>query len=221
MLFKDSPMETWLKNGPFGARPDHNGDYKYLQQPDKAWQHFINLIMNIRIKTYPIEQIDLSDELRRELASKGITHGVWLTSNLFGLGKPGNQTLRFHARQAVLKSTLEVTRINRRRDPPTLCVEQLAPTDAPLLDQHERDNGFIFFYRFDKTVPRNDSEYSFGKSYIYNYQAHFHTRAQLKIGEHTFPTPPLSKEEDAGSPSNTPTFTEGEYWWANEFGWEQ
>ena len=221
MLFKDSPMETWLKNGPFGVKPDRTGDYKYLQQPNKAWQHFINLIMNLRIKTYPIEQIELSDELRRKLTGKGITHGVWLTSNLFGLSKPEHQTLRFHARQAVLKSTLEVTRINRRRDPPTLSVEQLALTDALLLDQHVRDNGYIFFYRFDKTVPRNDSEYSFGKSYIYNYQAHFHTRAQLQIGEHTFPTPPLSKEKEAGSPSTTPTFTKGEYWWANEFGWEQ
>ncbi|WP_292959410.1 hypothetical protein [Neptuniibacter sp. UBA6509] len=43
----------------------------------------------------------------------------------------------------------------------------------------------------------------------------------VQIGDHTFPTPPLSKEEEAGSPSTTPTFTEGEYWWANEFGWEQ
>ncbi|WP_415884436.1 hypothetical protein [Neptuniibacter sp. QD34_54] len=41
------------------------------------------------------------------------------------------------------------------------------------------------------------------------------------IGKHTFPTPPLSKEEEAGSPSRIPTFTKGEYWWANEFGWEQ
>ncbi|WP_292951123.1 MULTISPECIES: toxin VasX [unclassified Neptuniibacter] len=221
MLFKDSPMETWLKNGPFGARPDHTGDYKYLQQPNKAWQHFINLIMNLRIKTYAIDQIELSDELRRELAGKGITHGVWLTSNLFGLSKPEHQTLRFHARQAVLTSTEKITKMNLRRDPPTKSVDQVDTFDAPLLYQHKQDNGYIFFYRFDKTVPRNDGKYRPGTTYLYKYQAHFHTRAQLQIGDHTFPTPPLSKEEDAGSPSRTPTFREGEYWWANEFGWEQ
>jgi hypothetical protein len=72
-------------------------------------------------------------------------------------------------------------------------------------------------------VPSDNSEYEFigNKSYSYKYKAHFHTRAQLRIGDHTFPTPPLSKEEEAGSPSIAPTFTKGEYWWANEFGWEQ
>lgn len=221
MLFKDSPMETWLKNGPFGKRPDRTGDYQYLQQPEKAWQHFVNLIMNLRIKTYPIEQIELTDELRRKLAGQGITHGVWITSNLFGLSRPEHQTLRFHARQAILTSTTKKTRTTRGPVKPTLSVDQVDPADAPLLDQHERDNGHIFFYRFDKTVPRKDGKLWPGTSYTYEYQAHFHTRAQLQIGEHTFPTPPLSKEEAAGSPSRTPTFKEGEYWWANEFGWEQ
>lgn len=221
MLFKDSPMETWLKNGPFGARPDHTGDYKYLQQPDKAWQHFINLIMNLRIKTYPIDQIELSDEQRRELAGKGITHGVWLTSNLFGLSKPEHQTLRFHARQAILTRTQKTSRIGPHSS--TQSVDQMDPADAPLLSQHQRDNGYIFFYRYNKTVPNEHNEYELigNKNYNYKYQAYFHTRAQLQIGDHTFPTPPLSKEEEAGSPSRTPTFKEGEYWWANEFGWEQ
>ncbi|MCV6604116.1 MAG: hypothetical protein OIF34_02355, partial [Porticoccaceae bacterium] len=129
MLFKDSPMETWLKNGPFGKRPDRTGDYKYLQQPEKAWQHFINLIMNLRIKTYPIEQIELSDELRQQLAGRGITHGVWLTSNLFSLTNPEQQPPRFHARQAILTSTVKVTRTGRKK--PTLSVEQVDDFDAP------------------------------------------------------------------------------------------
>ena len=221
MLFKDSPMETWLKNGPFGARPDHTGDYKYLQQPDKAWQHFINLIMNLRIKTYPIDQIELSDEQRRKLAGKGVTHGVWLTSNLFGLSSSEHQTLHFHARQAILTSTQKFSRIGDHK--PTESVEQIDSTDALLLDQHKRDNGQIFFYRFNKTIPRDNMEYQFmgNNAYSHKYKAHFHTRAQLQIGKHTFPTPPLNKEKEAGSPSTTPTFTKGEYWWADEFGWEQ
>ncbi|WP_299202318.1 hypothetical protein [uncultured Amphritea sp.] len=221
MLFKDSPMETWLKNGPFGASPDRTGDYKYLQKPDKAWQHFINLIMNLRIKTYLIQQIELPTKLRLHLENLGATHGVWVTSNMFGLSNPDQQALRFHARQAVLKSTVKVTRIGRQR--PTFSVEQLSRSDAPVIYQHKLDNGYIFFYRYDKTVPRPDSEYKLleGSSYLYNYDPHFHTRAQLQIGEHTFPTPPLNKEEEAGSPPRTPTFTKGEYWWANEFGWEQ
>ncbi|MBN1008981.1 hypothetical protein [Amphritea pacifica] len=221
MLFKDSPMETWLKNGPFGASPDRTGDYKYLQKPDKAWQHFINLIMNLRIKVYPIQQIELPTKLRLHLENLGATHGVWVTSNLFGLSNPDQQALRFHARQAVLKSTVKVTRIGRQQ--PRLSVEQLNRSDAPLIYQHKLDNGYIFFYRYDKTVPRSDSEYKLleGSSYLYDYTAHFHTRAQLQIGEHTFPTPPLNKEEVAGHPTSTPNFTKGEYWWANEFGWEQ
>ncbi|WP_415891622.1 hypothetical protein ACMXYN_09590 [Neptuniibacter sp. PT8_73] len=221
MLFKDSPMETWLKNGPFGARPDQTGDYKYLQQPDKAWQHFINLIMNLRIKTYPIDQIELSDEQRRKLAGKGVTHGVWLTSNLFGLSNSEHPTLHFYARQAILTSTQKFSRIGDHK--PTEGVEQVDSTDALLLDQHKRDNGHIFFYRFNKTVPRDNMEYQFlgNNAYSYKYKAHFHTRAQLQIGDHTFPTPPLNKEEEAGSPSTTPTFKKGEYWWADEFGWEQ
>lgn len=218
MLFKDSPMETWLKNGPFGQRPDHTGDYKYLQQPDKAWQHFINLILNLRIKTYPIAKIELSEDLRRELAGKGITHGVWLTSNLFGLSRPEQQTLRFHARQAILTNTIKQSRFDKTE---TLSVDQLDPFDAPMLYQHKLDNGYVFFYRFNKTVPKKDGKFWPGPTYVYEHQAHFHTRAQLQIDEHTFPTPPLSKEEEAGSPSRIPTFTKGEYWWANEFGWEQ
>lgn len=221
MLFKDNPMVTWLKNGPFGVSPDRTGDYKYLQKPDNAWQHFINLIMNLRIKTYPIQQIELPTKLRLHLENLGATHGVWVTSNLFGLSNPDQQALRFHARQAVLKSTVKVTRIGRQQ--PRLSVEQLNRSDAPLIYQHKQDNGYIFFYRYDKTVPRPDSKYKLleGSSYLYNYDPHFHTRAQLQIGEHTFPTPPLNKEEVAGNPTSTPNFTKGEYWWANEFGWEQ
>ncbi|MCV6624129.1 MAG: hypothetical protein OIF51_20515, partial [Cellvibrionaceae bacterium] len=221
MLFKDSPMETWLKNGPFGKRPDHNGDYQYLQQPHKAWQHFINLIMNLRIKTYPIEQIELSDKLRWQLQGQGVTHGVCITSNLFGLSPPEQQTLRFHARQAILTSTKKYTRSTRVDPPATLSVDQVDPADAPLISQHALNNGHIFFYRYNKTVPSKDGKFWPGPTYVYEYQAHFHTRAQLQIGEHTFPTPPLSKEEEAGNPSRVPTFTKGEFWWANEFGWEQ
>ncbi|MCV6606072.1 MAG: hypothetical protein OIF34_12270 [Porticoccaceae bacterium] len=221
MLFKDSPIEIWLKNGPFGKRPDRTGDYQYLQQPDKAWQHFVNLIMNLRIKTYPLAQIELPDKLRWQLQGQGVTHGVWLTSNLFSLSPSEQQTLRFHARQAILTSTKKYTRSTRVDPPATLSVDQVDPADTPLISQHALDNGHIFFYRYNKTVPSKDSKFWPGPTYVYEYQAHFHIRAQLQIGNHTFPTPPLSKEEEAGSPSNTPTFKKGEYWWANEFGWEQ
>ncbi len=59
------------------------------------------------------------------------------------------------------------------------------------------------------------------KDHPFSEIASYSDNIPVQIGDHTFPTPPLSKEEEAGSPSNTPTFTNGEYWWANEFGWEQ
>ncbi|MBN0989709.1 hypothetical protein [Amphritea pacifica] len=210
LLFKDSPMESWLTNGPFGKTPAKEGYYAYLQEPQQGYQSLLSLIMNIQIKTYPLHQVGIPADLRMRVEGLGATHAVWLSSNLLGIFDPDKVDIQLHAKAAVLENRFDtwdghygkVTRID-------------AQTSRPCY-RHITGQGCLVFYRYSKTIvqPEN-TRFTRGDNLI-SYQPHFHCRAQLRVGNFIFPAPPPGKLHSAGAATAKPTFSEPEYWWADE-----
>lgn len=210
LLFKDSPMQNWLTNGPFGKAPAKEGHYAYLQEPQQGYQSLLSLIMNIQIKTSPLHQVEIPADLRMRLEGLGATHAIWLSSNLLGIFDPDKVHIQLHAKAAVLENHFhsfdghygKVTRIDPQITRPCY--------------RHLTGQGSLVFYRYTKTIvqPEN-TRFTRGDNLI-SYQPHFHCRAQLRVGDFIFPAPPPGKLQSAGAATATPTFSEPEYWWADE-----
>ena len=109
LLFKDSPTQNWLTNGPFGKAPAKKGHYAYLQEPQQGYQSLLSLILNIQIKIYPLHQVEIPADLRMRAEGLGATHAVWLSSNLLGIFDPDKVKIELHAKAAVDRKS---TRLN-------------------------------------------------------------------------------------------------------------
>ncbi|UTW03545.1 hypothetical protein KDX31_00375 [Amphritea atlantica] len=210
LLFKDSPMQNWLTNGPFGKTPSTEGHYAYLQEPQQGYQSLLSLIMNIQIKTYPLHQVEIPADLRIRVEGLGATHAIWLSSNLLGIFDPDKVMIELRAKAAVLENRFhsfdgyygKVTRIDIQIARPCY--------------RHVTGQGCLVFYRYSKKITQPKETPSHRGDNLLSSQPHFHCRAQLRVGDFIFPAPPPGKLNSAGAATATPTFSEPEYWWADE-----
>ncbi|MBL4831905.1 MAG: hypothetical protein JKY55_18745 [Aliivibrio sp.] len=213
--FKDSPMETWLKNGPFGESPATSGDYELLQDPQVALSQFINLIMSLSVTVYPIEQIKIDANALVMLKGKDVTHAVMLRSNLLQLINDDRVNVRVFARQSIAKTTEKIRRTGRSKSTDIITPDH---SNTPIIDSLTTAEGRLFFMAFNKPVPKNSFSNSWFKTQpnIYTYQPHFMVRAQIEIDDQAFPTLPINELAASDNPKALPVFSEHDKYWADE-----
>ncbi|WP_299492704.1 hypothetical protein [uncultured Shewanella sp.] len=219
--FKDTPIETWLKNGPFGDEPATNGSYAKLQEPQEAFTQLINLVMSLSISTYSIDKIKFPPEAIAKFKQRGVTHGILVRSNLLQLLNAEQVNLRFFARQAIKKGTKMITRTTRSEPIPTIEIIQQAKTNSPIIETIDTIEGKLYLMSFNLKVPKENSELNIGLferfgTRIETFQPHFSVRAQLSIGDLAFPRLPLDQLTQKADPKAAPKFTDKDYYWADE-----
>ncbi|MEF1207648.1 hypothetical protein [Photobacterium damselae] len=59
LWFKDSPIEAWLANGPFGKDKEarFRDEYAVLEDPKQALMTWLNFIIDIKVTVYPMNKV--------------------------------------------------------------------------------------------------------------------------------------------------------------------
>ncbi|MEI8631851.1 hypothetical protein P4S72_06715 [Vibrio sp. PP-XX7] len=102
MYLKDTPFEIWLKNGPFGTSPGEK--YAHLQDPETACQRLLGLLLRFDVKMYELnKQTRMNPQTLAEWQAAGVTHLLWVKSNLSQLINQNKEKSRLFVRQALME----------------------------------------------------------------------------------------------------------------------
>lgn len=214
MLFLDTPIEEWLKNGPFAEDP--GAQYAHLQDNKVAFERFVNCLFSVDIKVYQYgRQTSLPEGVNTAMQAEGVTHAIQVSSNLAALMGEDNVRIDFYARPAALEKIETRSRIGISHDEE---VKPLGGRQVPILEQSDGPDSTVYFVKHDAALPTAHSDSSLwgGKVHSYRYAKAFIARVRLHIGDDVFPMPALDKvtfEDDVFDP---PHFTEDEKSWVNQ-----
>ncbi|ASA55636.1 toxin VasX [Vibrio gazogenes] len=210
MFLIDTPYETWLKNGPFSTDPDN--DYAHLQDPETAFQRLLGLLIRFEVNLYEIQkQVRLSEQEKAEWQQAGVTHILWVRSNLGQLLNQEKETSLMYVRQAIMehKSHL-VDTASRTEYVYTHTLIDIDKHNTQPMKRESTADGDLYGYQFSKSVPkdRTDNGFLYSKRDIYRYEPGFLARAQFVINDVTFPTPALDDSASSPKPGHglLPTF---------------
>ncbi|SJN58140.1 hypothetical protein VR7878_02672 [Vibrio ruber DSM 16370] len=210
MFLKDTPIEIWLKNGPFSADP--GDDYQHLQDADIAFQRLLGMLLNVEINMYDIQtQTRLSDAEKSEWKQAGVTHLLWVRSNMSQLLNQDKESALLFVRQAIMehKSRLVDTpsRTGYVRTHTLIDIDK--DNDQPLKIESTA-NGELYGYGFRKSVPKDklDTGFLYSKHELYHYEAGFLVRLQSVINGMIFPVAALDDPTPSPQPGHgqQPTF---------------
>lgn len=216
ILFKDSPMEVWLKNGPFGADP--STDYSHLQDPSVAFERFVGLIFSLSIKPYQLgTQTVFSEEVTNRLKTQGVTHIIHLDTNLAALLNVNSMDIEFYARQAIQQTAEVTSRATAYGQGPDIekDIINISKHDLTIIHQEVVKGGYAFCVQHDLSIPAPYSEYNIwkGRSYKYKFSPAFIIRARLQVEGFYLPTPSLEKQGESIPPTDKPSFTSDDELW--------
>ncbi|OXX29046.1 toxin VasX [Vibrio sp. V08_P9A1T1] len=204
MLWKDTPMEAWLKNGPFGQSP--SATYAHLQDPTTAFERFIGLIFNLSVKAYRLgAQTEFPEVFTQQMQALGATHVIHVNTNLAALLNAQSVAVEFYARQAIEKKTITSSRTGSRE---TSELINLSSHNVTIIHQEQRNEGTAYFVKYDLTVPEYSTDFSLlmMRSYQYRYQPVFVLRTKLHVEQASFPTLALEERDDSRAVNVVPTF---------------
>ncbi|MDA0150461.1 toxin VasX [Vibrio sp. LaRot3] len=209
--FKDSPIETWLKNGPFGQDP--SDDYAHLQDNDIAFNRFIGLVFHLTSSIHRLDsQTPFSTQINNLMKSKGATHVVLLETNIASLIQNTKQTTSFFARESIFAITRDLTKANGNNE--TIKPIKTNRYNSPIIDIIKYDAGYAYFLRNEIKKPQEaPMKYSPSTriSKITRYGHGFIIRATIKVGNLTLPTPPLEETQSTAIPLE-PNFKNDKQW---------
>ncbi|MCW4631307.1 MULTISPECIES: hypothetical protein [Marinomonas] len=216
MLFLDTPIEEWLKNGPFAEDPGEQ--YAHLQDNKVAFERFVNCLFSVEIKAYPYGiQTGLPEDFNVAMQSKGVTHAIQVSSNLAALMGEDNARIDFYVRPAALEKietrSSRTAAISHDEE-----VKPLGNRALPILAQSDGSDGTVYFVKHDVALPQAHSESAWfgGKHHTYTYSKAFIARVRLHIGDEVFPMPALDKVTFEDEVFDPPRFTEDETSWINQ-----
>jgi hypothetical protein len=214
MLFLDTPIEEWLKNGPFADDPGEQ--YAHLQDNKVAFEHFVNCLFSVQIKAYKYDrQTGLPEGFNSAMQAKGVTHAIRVSSNLAALIGEDNARIEFYARPAMLEKVETRSRIGISHDEE---VKSLGNRPLAILEQSSGSESMVYFVKYDVALPAAHSDSSLwgGKVHSYRYEKAFIARVRLHIGDEVFPMPALDKVTFEDEVFHPPHFTEDEKSWINQ-----
>ena len=213
LFWKDTPIEVWLKNGPFGQKP--SSDYAHLQDPQTAFERFIGLILNLSVKAYRLgTQTDFAPEFIKKKQQQGATHVIHVNTNLASLFNVDDVKIQLYARQAIEQKTETIKRTGSSYDSKIINLEK---NNLHIIEKVTSDEGCAYFVRYDLDVPAFDIKTSLLKSavYKYYYQPVFVLRTQLQVEQAYFPTLALEDNADSQPSPLVPAFAPDD----DDFGW--
>ncbi len=216
MLLKDVPLEVWLKNGPFSKSPGKK--YHHLQKANIAFERLLGLLLRFDVKMYELKkETMLSSESRRKLEELGITHLLWVQSNLRQLLNRKDVESRIYARQAVLEEWVDMRNYSaswegRAKGHHLIQVDK---ENSPEYYSKVTLDGNIHLFRYSKTIP-SDRKKGNGifdiQDYDYHYAPAFRVRAQLVVNGITLPGVELDDPSEQ-RPCTVPTFSGQDDFW--------
>ncbi|WP_137170274.1 toxin VasX [Marinomonas sp. FW-1] len=216
MLFLDTPIEEWLKNGPFAEGPGEQ--YAHLQDNKVAFERFVNCLFSVDIKAYQYgRQTALPEGFNAAMQAKGVTHAIRVSSNLAALMGEDNARIDFYVRPAALEKietrSSRTAAISHDEE-----VKTLGNRALPILAQSDGSDSTVYFVKHDVALPQAHSESAWfgGKHHTYTYSKAFIARVRLHIGDEVFPMPALDKVTFEDEVFDPPHFTEDEKSWINQ-----
>ncbi|MGB0942516.1 MAG: toxin VasX [Marinomonas sp.] len=221
MYFKDSPIEIWLKNGPFGLEGE-SYHYGHLKDPKIAFSKLMNLVINVSIKVYDIEKESQLGATQLETAKKfGATHGVFLQSNAPQLLNDTSLETHMHIRQSIKQVTERATRIGRDLRHAVEFIK-IDKKDTKVLFEEHLDNGILYYIKHTLRIPKNgqaSGAFSYFKTghndYLKNYPG-FVARFQFRIEDSIFPNGDM-KEGKLPKGYEVVNFNDKDvYWYQNQ-----
>ncbi len=241
-FFKDTPIDIWLKHGPFGGTP--NEKYRHLQDPAVAFERLLGLLFSFSAKTYRLRyETDFSESFIKTMELKGVTHVIHINTNLMALLDPKTITPYIYVRQAYQETKTLVQNRGASRDIQhrTVVAQTVIEPDKQdltIIDRMTTQEGYLLFVNYNRIVPtykieklkRRDSNYRFrlnnkadeefqGGVYSYSYRPVYEIRARIAAQGTFFPIPaPETPEPQQSGVSATdrPQFTPQEQGWLNE-----
>lgn len=214
MLFLDTPIEEWLKNGPFADDP--GAQYAHLQDNKVAFERFVNCLFSVDVKAYQYDrQTGLPEGFNTAMQAKGVTHAIRVSSNLAALMGEDNARINFYTRPAMLEKVETRSRIGISHDEE---VKPLGNRSLPILAQSSGLDSMVYFVKHDVALPSAHSDSSLwgGRVHSYRYEKAFIARVRLHIGEEVFPMPALDRVTFEDEVFDPPQFTENEKSWVNQ-----
>ncbi|BFM48497.1 hypothetical protein [Marinomonas sp. THO17] len=214
MLFLDTPIEEWLKNGPFGDDPGEQ--YAHLQDNQVAFERLINCLFSVEVKAYQLGlQTGFSDEVHNAMQSDGVTHAIRVSSNLATLMGLGHAQIEFYVRAAAQEKIETRSRTGIDYED---AVIPLGQKPLPIIASSEGSDSTVYFVKHDAKLPKNyhDTPWLGGKARLHTYAPAFMARVRLHIGDKVFPMPKLDQASFEGELFDPPRFTENETSWINK-----
>ncbi|HAS3640401.1 TPA: hypothetical protein I6201_001764 [Vibrio cholerae] len=204
MFWEDTPMEAWLKNGPFGQSP--SATYAHLQDPTTAFERFIGLIFTLSVNAYRLgAQTEFPEVFTQQMQALGATHVIHVNTNLAALLNSQSVRVEFYARQAIEKKTITSSRTGSRESSELI---NLSSHNVTVIHQEQRNEGTAYFVKYDLIVPEYSTDFSLlmMRSYQYRYQPVFVLRTKLHVEQASFPTLALEERDDSRIVNMVPTF---------------
>lgn len=217
MLFLDTPIEEWLKNGPFADDPGEQ--YAHLKNDKVAFERFVNCLFSVDIKAYQYDrQTGLPEGFNTAMQAKGVTHAIRVSSNLAALMGEDNARIDFYVCPAAQEKVETRSRIGVDDDDGKGVVKLLGKRPLQILAQTDGPESTVYFVKHDVALPdaHRDISYWGGKVYSYRYEKAFIARVRLHIGEEVFPMPALDQLAFEDEVFDPPQFTEDEKSWVNQ-----
>lgn len=197
MYFKDSPIEVWLKNGPFG--PEDSSEYSHLKDPEKAVSKFINLIMNVSIQVYNVKkESPLSNDQKQIAKTWDASHVLFVKSNFAQVFNSTSLETKLHIRQAIIKVTDKTSPRDGRKTGQVTNFEKTDKKDANILFEEYTNEGVYYYLKNNLNVPKNGFESAgfFAVNSDYSrYYPSFDMRLQFNDGDMVFPNGDIKEDE--------------------------
>ncbi|WP_438465649.1 toxin VasX [Marinomonas sp. PE14-40] len=214
LYLKDSAVEIWLKNGPFG--PEESDEYRHLKDPEIAVSKFINLIMNVSIQVYNVKKENpLSNEQKQIVKTWDASHVLFVKSNLAQFLDATSLETKLHIRQAIIKVADKISPKSGMKTREVVTIDKTDKKDANILFEEHTNEGVYYYLKNNFNMPKNGFEsagfFAASSDYV-RYYPSFDSRLQFKDGDMVFPNGDI-KEDELSETVDTALFNDKDKNW--------
>ncbi|PMN87964.1 hypothetical protein [Enterovibrio norvegicus] len=216
VYFKDSPIEVWLKNGPFGQSPSSR--YSHLQDNQIAFDRFIGILFNISIESFKLEnETDIPEDIKNNMVSKGATHAIWINTNLASFVNPEKFEIQFFVRQAIQRTTSGFTSGGMGMTIPVNAKDMVSQekNNRPIIGEYLAENGNVYFVNHNIKAPETEIVNGIFSStnLTSTYQKSFISRTRIVVEGSVFPSPNMDDSSVIPYKKSSPKFSSNDKYW--------
>lgn len=215
LYFVDSPLEKYLKNGPFGKQDDKDKDasLSYLiTDPEKGFYHLANLFVGLDIQFHKLSEVGKLPELMRPsseeiqaLEKQNVDTCISVTNNLASLLSMNTKevceyvAIREAAQTDTISAGMMGSAVHSSR-------KQVATTDSRILASKALLNGHQYFVGNAKKLGHSGDSHSTYLGSSISTTLGWKVKAQLQINDWLFPAPANLNSTASGVQKKVPDF---------------